>query len=107
MEQLFETAVALAEQGRTMPGGVPKPLELALFTREFEQEVQAAFPPRRLQTLALAPLAWIARRRGRSLDHVRKARGCRKLSFPANQLIRRRRSGFWHSRGLGCGRLMR
>jgi quercetin dioxygenase-like cupin family protein len=45
MEQMFETAVALAEQGRTMFGGVPKPLELALFTREFEQEVQAAFPP--------------------------------------------------------------
>jgi hypothetical protein len=30
-----------------------------------------------------------------------------KLSFPANQLIRRGRSGFWHSRGLACGRLMR
>ena len=28
MEQLFETAVALAEQGPTMLGGVPKPLEL-------------------------------------------------------------------------------
>ena len=38
MERLFETAVALAEQGRTMLGGIPKPLELALFTREFEQE---------------------------------------------------------------------
>lgn len=75
MEQMFETAVALAEQGRTMFGGVPKPLELALFTREFEQEVQAAFPPRRLQALALAPLGWLARRRGRSLDHVRKAAG--------------------------------
>src|SRR5262245_49325845 len=61
MEQLFETAVALAEQGRTMLGGIPKPLELALFTREFEQEVQAAFPPHRLQALALAPLAWLAR----------------------------------------------
>jgi mannose-6-phosphate isomerase-like protein (cupin superfamily) len=43
MEQLFETAVALAEEGRTMLNGIPKPLELALFTREFEQEVQAAF----------------------------------------------------------------
>jgi quercetin dioxygenase-like cupin family protein len=64
MEQLFETAVALAEQGRTMMGGIPKPLDLALFTREFEQEVQAAFPPRWLQRLALAPLAWLANRRG-------------------------------------------
>ena len=67
MEQLFETAVALAEQGRTMLGGIPKPLDLALFTREFEQEVQAAFPPRWLQRLALAPLARIADRRGRNL----------------------------------------
>lgn len=64
MEQLFETAVALAEQGRTMGRGIPKPLDLALFVREFEQEVQAAFPPLWLQRLALAPLAWLARRRG-------------------------------------------
>jgi mannose-6-phosphate isomerase-like protein (cupin superfamily) len=63
MERLFETAVALAEQGRTMRSGVPKPLELALFTREFEHEVQAAFPPRWVQRAALAPLAWLARRR--------------------------------------------
>jgi quercetin dioxygenase-like cupin family protein len=64
MEQLFETAVALAEQGRTMRNGIPKPLDLALFTCEFENEVQGAFPPRWVQRLALAPLAWLARRRG-------------------------------------------
>jgi quercetin dioxygenase-like cupin family protein len=64
MEQLFETAVALAEEGRTMLNGIPKPLDLALFTREFEQEVQGASPPRWVQRLALAPLARIARRRG-------------------------------------------
>jgi quercetin dioxygenase-like cupin family protein len=64
MEQLFETAVALAEAGRTMRKGIPKPLDLALFTREFEHEVQAAFPPLWMQRLALAPLAWLAKRRG-------------------------------------------
>ena len=63
MEQLFETAVGLAEQGRTMMGGIPMPLELALFTQEFEDEVQGAFPPRWLQRLVLSPLAWLARRR--------------------------------------------
>jgi quercetin dioxygenase-like cupin family protein len=73
MEQLFETAVALAEQGRTMLGGIPKPLELALFTREFEQEVRAVSPPRWLQRIGLAPLAWLAQRRGRDLDDVRGA----------------------------------
>ena len=63
MEQLFETAVGLAEQGRTMLGGIPRPLDLALFTEEFEDEVQGAFPPRWLQRIVLAPLAWLARRR--------------------------------------------
>ena len=65
MEQLFATAVSLAEQGRTRPSGIPKPLDLALFTREFDDEVRAAFPPRWVQRAALAPLAWLARlRRG-------------------------------------------
>jgi quercetin dioxygenase-like cupin family protein len=63
MERLFETAVRLAEQGRTMHGGIPRPLDLALFLSEFENEVQAAAPPRWMQRLALAPLAWLARRR--------------------------------------------
>ena len=65
MERLFETAVSLAQQRRTMLGGVPKPLDLALFLREFEPEVQAAFPPRMVQRAVLAPLAWLANRRGR------------------------------------------
>jgi mannose-6-phosphate isomerase-like protein (cupin superfamily) len=69
MERLFETAVRLAEQGRTLRAGLPKPLDLALFAREFEDEVRAAFPPRRVQRLVLAPLAWLARRR-RALDFL-------------------------------------
>ena len=68
MERLFETAVRLAEQGRTLRRGLPRPLDLALFAREFEDEVQAAFPPRWVQRLALAPLAWVARRRRRTGD---------------------------------------
>ena len=70
MEQLFDTAVALAQEGRTMRKGIPKPLDLALFTREFEQEVQAAFPPPWLQRLALAPLAWLAKRRGHATRYA-------------------------------------
>jgi mannose-6-phosphate isomerase-like protein (cupin superfamily) len=73
MERLFETAVSLARNGRTTRGGVPKPLELALFTREFEREVRAAFPPRWVQRLALAPLAWIARGRLPLLEPARAA----------------------------------
>jgi mannose-6-phosphate isomerase-like protein (cupin superfamily) len=51
MEELFETATALALEGRTNRKGMPKPLELALFVREFEREVRA-------------PLAWIAASQG-------------------------------------------
>jgi mannose-6-phosphate isomerase-like protein (cupin superfamily) len=64
MEQLFETTVALATDGRTTRKGLPKPLDLALFVREFDREVQGAFPPVWVQRLTLAPLAWLARRRG-------------------------------------------
>jgi hypothetical protein len=60
---MSETAVGLAQQGRTMLGGIPRPLDLALFVTEFENEVQAAFPPRWIQRIALAPLAWFLRRR--------------------------------------------
>ena len=63
MERMFETAVALAEQGRTTRSGIPKPLDLATFAREFDDEVRAAFPPRWVQRAALAPLAWLAARR--------------------------------------------
>jgi quercetin dioxygenase-like cupin family protein len=64
MERLFETAIALAQDGRTFANGMPKPLDLALFVREFEREVQAAFPPLWVQEIVLAPLAWMAERRG-------------------------------------------
>jgi len=64
MEQMFETAVALAQQGRTTRRGLPKPLDLAVFASEFDDEVRAAFPPRALQRLVLAPLAWLAGLRG-------------------------------------------
>jgi quercetin dioxygenase-like cupin family protein len=63
MEQLYETVVALAREGRTLRSGMPKPLELALFMREFEQEVQAPVAPG-LVRAAMAPLAWMAARRG-------------------------------------------
>jgi mannose-6-phosphate isomerase-like protein (cupin superfamily) len=70
MEQLFETTVALAEEGRTTRKGLPKPLDLALFVREFDQEVRGAFPPVWAQRLALAPLAWLARRSGRDARYA-------------------------------------
>ena len=64
MEQLFETTVALAREGRTMSSGMPKPLDLALFVRRFAREVRAPFPPAGVVRVLMAPLAAIARRRG-------------------------------------------
>jgi hypothetical protein len=64
MEKLFETTVALAEDGRTTSKGMPRPLDLALFVREFQREVRAPFPPAPVVRAMLAPLAWMATRRG-------------------------------------------
>jgi quercetin dioxygenase-like cupin family protein len=64
MEHLFETAVELAIEGNTTSKGMPKPLHLALFTRRFEREVRAPFPPAWMVRVLMAPLAWIANRRG-------------------------------------------
>lgn len=72
MEELFETAAALADDGHTTRGGMPKLLDLALFAHEFRHEVRGAFRPVWLQHAALAPLVWLARRRGlaRRYDYV-------------------------------------
>ena len=64
MEQLFETTVALAEDGRTTSKGMPRPLDLALFVREYRREVKAPFPPAPVVRAMLAPLAWMAARKG-------------------------------------------
>ena len=62
-EELFETTVALATEGRTFRSGLPKPLELALFMREFSDEVRAPIGASLAQAVT-APLAWLAARRG-------------------------------------------
>jgi quercetin dioxygenase-like cupin family protein len=70
MEELFETAVALASEGRTTRRGLPRPLDLALFVGQYRDEVRGAFPPAWLQRAALAPLAWLARRRGHAARYA-------------------------------------
>jgi mannose-6-phosphate isomerase-like protein (cupin superfamily) len=65
MEELFETTVALADEGRVMSSGMPKPLELVLFIREYAREVRAPFPPAWVVRAVTAPLAAMARRLGR------------------------------------------
>lgn len=63
MEQLFETVAALAGEGRTLSSGMPRPLDLALFMREFAAEVAAPVAPGAARAV-IAPLAAIGERRG-------------------------------------------
>jgi quercetin dioxygenase-like cupin family protein len=73
MEHLFETTVALAKDGKTNGKGMPKPLDLALFVREYEDEVRAPFPPARIVKAVMAPLAWMAKRRGHAERYDRSS----------------------------------
>ena len=68
-----------------MLGGIPKPLDLALFAEEFEDEVQGAFPPRWLQRLVLAPLAWLAGRRARRTPDSRSAGRFARIGVPRSR----------------------
>jgi mannose-6-phosphate isomerase-like protein (cupin superfamily) len=67
-EELLETFVRLAKRGKVDAQGNPRPLELALLARKFEPEGYATRPPLAVQHVLLAPLAWVARLLGRSLD---------------------------------------
>ena len=72
MERLFETAAELAHDGRVLDSGMPKPLDLALFVREFRREVRGPFSPGALQRAAMAPLAWLATARGHGERYAAK-----------------------------------
>jgi quercetin dioxygenase-like cupin family protein/uncharacterized protein YndB with AHSA1/START domain len=63
-EVLMETIVGLACDGKLSKRGLPKPLQLAVFAREFEDEGYALRPPIAVQRALFAPLAAIGRRRG-------------------------------------------
>ena len=70
MEQLLETTVELAHEGRVTRKGMPKPLHLALFVRRYEREVRAPFPPAWVVRALMAPVAALARRRGHAERYV-------------------------------------
>ena len=65
MEDLLETATALARDGRTLPNHMPRPLDLVLFLSEFRQEVRPPIVPAALMQALVEPLAWLVRRLGR------------------------------------------
>ncbi len=64
MQELLETAAAMAQDQHAASRAVPRPLELALFMTEFEREVAAPYLPRALVRLVMRALARTARARG-------------------------------------------
>ena len=64
MEELLCTTAELAQEGKVLRSGMPKPVHLALFVRRYRREVRAPFPPAPVVNAMLAPLAALARARG-------------------------------------------
>jgi quercetin dioxygenase-like cupin family protein len=64
MEELLETAAALAQEQHAAGRALPRPLELALFMTDFEHEVRAPFLPSVLIRPFMRTLARLARRNG-------------------------------------------
>ncbi len=64
MQELLETAAAMARAQLAAARRLPRPLELALFMRDFEREVRAPYLPAALVGAVIRPLAWLARRAG-------------------------------------------
>jgi quercetin dioxygenase-like cupin family protein len=76
MQQLLQTAAAMAQDQHGAARRLPRPLDLALFMRDFEREVRAPYLPAALVGAVTGPLAWLARRRG-SDARYRRLRGSR------------------------------
>lgn len=63
-ERLIETFVALARDGKVNRKGFPSPLQLAVISRDFEDEGYTAKPPLAVQRIVFGPLAALGRLRG-------------------------------------------
>jgi len=64
MQALLETAAALAQEQHAAARKLPRPLELALFMRDFRREVRAPYLPAPLVAAVVRPVAWLAGRSG-------------------------------------------
>jgi quercetin dioxygenase-like cupin family protein len=64
MQALLETAAALAQEQHAAARRLPRPVDLALFMRDFEREVRAPYLPPALLRTVTRPAAWLARRSG-------------------------------------------
>jgi quercetin dioxygenase-like cupin family protein len=73
MEELLETAAAMAQDQHEARRALPRPTDLALFMTEFEREVAAPYLPRALVRLVMRTLAR-AGRASRARQAARPAR---------------------------------
>jgi quercetin dioxygenase-like cupin family protein len=64
MQDLLETAAAMARAQHAAARRLPNPIELALFMRDFEREVRAPYLPAALVRAIIRPAAWLAARCG-------------------------------------------
>jgi quercetin dioxygenase-like cupin family protein len=64
MQELLETAAAMAQAQHAAARKLPSPVDLALFMRDFEREVRAPYLPAALVRAVIGPVAWLAGRCG-------------------------------------------
>ena len=64
MEELLETAAAIAQEQFGAGRAVPRPVDLALFMTDFEREARAPYLPTGVVRLVMRRLARFARQRG-------------------------------------------
>jgi quercetin dioxygenase-like cupin family protein len=84
MEELLETAAAIAQEQYAAGRALPRLLELALFMADFEHEVSAPFLPDRLVRPVARWAAGLARRRGLDARYQRlRYRGTQRAPAPA------------------------
>jgi quercetin dioxygenase-like cupin family protein len=76
MQELLETAAAMAQAQHAAARRLPSPVDLALFMRDFEREVRAPYLPAALVRAVIRPAAWLAGRCGRDARY-RRLRGAR------------------------------
>lgn len=74
MEELFETIADLARERRTLANGMPRPLDFALFLREFRNEIRVPLLPDWVVRAGSAPLIKAAERHGLDARYSRRRR---------------------------------